>query len=443
MGLGALLVLVVIGYFAVAAFVNHLLNSGGLARAVGKKTGAILKADAGYLPFFWRGLTVRSDGLLVRGNRPEGLQEMQVQNICASCNLRSLWQRKFVIERLTADHLEAAFGKAAREEMKSLLPHAQELQPPEDTPSPLKLVISETILRQLDLFWGDKAGATGAIRSALVKFYPDGADLNAVGTDGTLEQSGWPKLRIARVEAHYAKPRLELRSGRFAIGKAEDLTATGFFDFPEGGGGGMQLNLQAAKVPAEPFLKGYWKGKFTGSFDSDSQIAKKFQPGAQTSARGALKFLQAELHDVPTLDKVALLTRHPQFAHLHLDELRGHYEWTGNRLEVRELQVEAKKLICIEGSLTIANEEIDGNLQIGATAEVLDTIPGAREKVFTRVHDGYCWTSLKLSGPLKHPHEDLKQRLVTAAEEQLAKGFLAPLLKPGKAILRLLGGLYE
>ena len=60
---------------------------------------------------------------------------------------------------------------------------------------------------------------------------------------------------------------------------------------------------------------------------------KKFEPGAQTNAQGALKFLQAELHDVPTLEKVAVLTRQPKFAHLQLDELRGRYEWTGSRLE--------------------------------------------------------------------------------------------------------------
>jgi hypothetical protein len=38
--------------------------------------------------------------------------------------------------------------------------------------------------------------------------------------------------------------------------------------------------------------------------------------------------------------------------------------------------------------------------------------------------------------------EDLKQRLVAAAEEQLGKGFLAPLLKPGKGLLELLKTIY-
>lgn len=314
LGLGTLFVLVVVGYFVVAAVVDRFLNDGGLARAIGKKTGFILKADAGYLPLFWRGLTVRSDGLLVRGKRPGGLQEIQAQNIRAACSLQAVWQRKFVIQRLTADHLEAAFGKAAAQELKPLLPREPELQPQEDTPSPLKFVISETIIRQLDLFWGDKPEAIGAIRGALVKFYPDGPDLNALATDGTLEQSGWPKLRIVRLEAHYAKPRLELRSAHFAIGKEEDMTATGFFDFLEGGGGGMQVKLEASKVPAAPFLKGFWKGKFAGQFDGETQLEQKFEPGAKASAKGSLKFLEAELHDVPTLDRVAALTRHPQFA---------------------------------------------------------------------------------------------------------------------------------
>ncbi len=443
LGLGILVVFLVAGYFAVATAVDHFLNDGGLARAIGKKTAVVLKADAGYLPLFWRGLTVRSDGLLVRGKRPDGLQELQAQNIRAACSLSALWQRQFVIKRLTADHLEVAFGKAAAREMKPLLVREPALQPQEDTPSPLKLVISETIVRQLDLSWGDKPEALGTIRGALVKFYPDGSDLNALATGGTIEQSGWPKLRLRRVESHYAKPRLELRVAHFAIGKEEDMTATGYFDFPEGGGGGMQLNFQGKKAPAEPFLKGFWKGKFEGTFDGETQLEKKFEPQAKVSAKGALKFLTAELHDVPTLDRVAALTRHPQFAHLKLDELSGRYEWSGSRLKVSGIRVEAKQLVRIEGSLTIADEEIEGEFEVGATADVLDTIPGAREKVFTSAHDGYFWTTMKISGPLKHPREDLKQRLVAAAEEQFAKGFLAPIFKPGKAILGLLQAIYD
>lgn len=50
---------------------------------------------------------------------------------------------------------------------------------------------------------------------------------------------------------------------------------------------------------------------------------------------------------------------------------------------------------------------------------------------------------MNLSGPLSYPNEDLKTRLVAAAQEELGKSFLAPLFKPGEALLKLLQALYE
>ena len=122
--------------------------------------------------------------------------------------------------------------------------------------------------------------------------------------------------------------------------------------------------------------------------------------------------------------------------------MRGRYKWTGARLEVSELRMEQKNLFSIEGDFAIENKKIDGTFRIGATADVLNAIPGAREKVFTESRGGYFWTSMKLNGPLTHPREDLKERLVAAAEEELAKGFLAPLFKPGKGLLEMLKMIY-
>lgn len=160
------------------------------------------------------------------------------------------------------------------------------------------------------------------------------------------------------------------------------------------------------------------------------------------SAAGSLSFVRGEVHDVPTLDRIAALTHHAPFAHLKLNELRGQYKWTGSKLDVSELRMEQKNLFRIEGAFVIENENIDGEFRVGATADVLSAIPGAREKVFTQSRDNYFWTSMKVSGPLHHPHEDLHDRLVAAAEEQFAKGFLAPIFKPGKAVLEMLKALY-
>ncbi len=435
--------LVLAGYFALTKAIEHYLNDGALAEAIGKKTAVILKADAGYLPIFWRGMTVRSDGLLVRGKPPNGLTELRAPNLRASCSLRDLWQRKFVINRLQADRLEVAYGAAAAGKLTAVLSAEPALQPQVEQPSPVKVEIRETIVRTMSLYWGGKAEAVGGLRDVLVKFYPSGPDLDGVGTGGTVQQTGWPELRIVRVETHYAKPRLEIRAARFAIGKEEDTSLTGLLDLKQGGGGALHLDLQTKGAPTEPFLKGFWRGKFEAKIEGTARIDQDFKPGAKARAAGQLKFSDAELHDIATLDRIAALTRHPEFAHLKLSELRGRYQWSGSRLEVTDLQIEAKKLFRVEGRFTIEEQEIDGSFQIGATAEVLDAIPGAREKVFTEARDGYFWTSMKLSGPRKHPRENLKERLVDAAKAKLAEGFLAPLLKPGQAVLELIGTLYE
>ena len=443
LGLGAALLLLVAGYFALTKAIDHYLNDGALADAIGKKTAVILKADAGYLPLFWRGMTVRSNGLLVRGKPPTGLTELQAANIRASCSLRDLWQRKFVINRLQADRLEVAYGPAAAAKLTSVLASEPTLQPQVDRPSPLKVDIRETIVQQMSIYWGSKPEAVGGVREVLAKFYPNGSDLDGIATGGTFQQSGWPELRVVRIETHYAKPKLEIRSARFAIGKEEDTSLTGELDLKQGGGGRMHFQVQSKGAPAAPFLKGFWKGKFEAKIDGDSTIDKEFKPEAQASAKGQLRFSDAEVHDVATLDRIAALTRHPEFAHLKLSELSGHYKWSGARLEVSELKIEAKKLFRVEGRFTIEGQEINGTFQIGASADVLDAIPGAREKVFTEARDGYFWTSMKLSGPVKHPHEDLKERLVAAAKEKLAEGFLAPLFKPGQVILGMLEALYQ
>jgi hypothetical protein len=314
------------------------------------------------------------------------------------------------------------------------------MQPQVETPSPLKLSIRETIVQQTDVFWGETPNVVGGLRGLQAKFYPSGSELDLQATGGALEQTGWPSLRVLQMRAHYAKPELKLQSALLSLGKSEDVALDGQFDF--GSEGGMSVYARANRAPVQPFLNDFWRGKLEAEFTGENQIEKK-SSAAAISADGQLSFEDAEVHDVPTLDQVAAVTRHPQFSHLKLSELRGRYKWRDAKLEVTDFRLEQKDLFRIEGEFVIENRKIAGTFQIGATADVLKSIPGAREKVFTESRDGYFWTPMKLSGPLNHPREDLKERLVSAAQEQFAKGFLAPILKPGKGLLEMLEALYQ
>ncbi|MEY2479375.1 MAG: hypothetical protein QOI04_302 [Verrucomicrobiota bacterium] len=434
-------IILAIGYFAVSRAINRFLASGTLLRVIDKKTAVILKADAGYLSLSWRGLSVRSDGLLVRG-QPHGLTEMRAVNLRAYCSLQNLWQRKWTITRLQASNLEAAYGAAAAAQLENILPRQPELQPQIETTDVLKIDIHETIVPRTEVVWGETPNSVGYFKDVEAHFYPKDKDLDVFGRGGTFRQMGWPEFTVADLRLYYSKQKLAVRSVNLLLGPNGRTTVTGNFDFGENGA--MQLDLQAVASPAEPYLKGFWHGKFEGVFEGDTRLEKRFGGGdSPLSAEGALHFTQAKVHDVPTLKQIAAATRHPQFEKPKIDILQGRYRWDGAKLEVGELQIESKGLFRIEGAFSIEKGTIEGKFKVGGAPDVVEAIPGAREKVFTESHDGYLWTTMSLSGPLNHPREDLKERLVAAAKEHFAKGFLAPLFKPGQAAIELLNAIYK
>ena len=429
------------GYFATCSALDHFLKKGTLARLIGRKTAVKLGADAGYLPFLWRGLSVRSDGLLVRGKPPHGLTEMSAANLRAYCTLQNLWQRKWTIRRLQASHLEVAFGQAAATQLERILPREPELQPQIETSSPLDLDIRETFIPRADMFWGENPDMVGGLKDVETRFYPKDHNLDCFGRGGTFRQTGWPDLKVDKLHLYYAKPKLTVQTAVFTLGSPQNINVSGEFDF--GPAWGMHLQLRATQAPARNFIKGYWQGKLEGIFDSENDLDKKSEPGSKVDATGVIRFTRGIVRNVEALKQIAAVTRHPQFEQPKIDVLAMHYRWNGSRLEVSQFEVETKGLMRVEGDFVIKNENIEGQFKVGVAPDVAESIPGAREKVFTSSRGSYLWTSMKLEGPVKHPREDLKQRLVTAAGEHFAKGFLAPILKPGKGLLQMLNAIYK
>ena len=86
-------------------------------------------------------------------------------------------------------------------------------------------------------------------------------------------------------------------------------------------------------------------------------------------------------------------------------------------------------------------QKIEGEFQLGVTPDLVEKFPGAREEVFKRSADGYLWTDLKLSGRPDRLRDDLKPRLVRAAQNHFAKGLLAPIFKPGQTIIQAIEAL--
>jgi hypothetical protein len=435
-------VLAVSGYIAATRTLDHLVRDGTFLRLISRKTAVKLDADlCGYLPLAWRGMLIRSDGVLARGQPPHSLVEMSATNLRAHCSLKNLWQRKWTITLLEASHLEAAFGPAAAGQLTRILPRQPELEPAIDSNSPLNLDIHETDIARTDVYWGETPESVGGLKEVHSRFFPKDHGLEIFGRGGTFHQTGWPQLEVAELQLDWANPKLMVKSAFLSLVQPKNLSVTGRFEF--GQHGSMQLHLSAKQAPAEPFITGYWKGKFEGFIDSESDLEKQFESDAKMAADGQLNFSRAAVHDVQALKQVALVTRHPQFEKPKIDILRFRYRLNGDRFEISNFEAEIRGLCRFEGQFSIEHGEIDGRFKVGAAPDVVEAIPGAREKVFTESHGDYLWTTLRLTGPSNHPREDLSKRLVAAAQEHFSKGLLAPIFKPGKELIGQLQEIYK
>ena len=86
-------------------------------------------------------------------------------------------------------------------------------------------------------------------------------------------------------------------------------------------------------------------------------------------------------------------------------------------------------------------QKIEGEFEIGVAPDVVEKFPGAREEVFTRSDGDYVWTKLTVTGTPDDLRNDLKPRLVRAAQNHFAKGLLAPIFKPGQTIIEAIEAL--
>ncbi|MDP9291229.1 MAG: AsmA-like C-terminal region-containing protein [Verrucomicrobiota bacterium] len=247
-------------------------------------------------------------------------------------------------------------------------------------------------------------------------------------------------MAIQDLSLSYLKPQLKIERATLVAGKRGNINMAGLLDFSAGSS--LHLALDFSGCGITPFLPADWREKFKAVFNGQTEIDKKLSGEDAANATGNLDFGDGSLTGLPVLDRTAALTHKPEFQRLPINEIKGHFDWRGGRLKVSEFRFLAKGLICAEGDITIEKGEITSTLKVGVAPDALEPIPGAREKVFTNAHDGYCWTTVHVSGPMTHPREDLKPRLLAAAREKIVGKSILPVLGSGKIVLEAIEHLF-
>lgn len=416
-------------YAGFVAGLNHYLNSHDLRQRVGQKTAQVLQTRGGYLPFSWRGLSVYSEGFVGIGLPGRSLTGVGAQHIWAHCSPWQLWHRKIEITRVSLEHFQASFGSDAAMMITHELSKMPELEQRIQTGSLVTVDIREVVADRTDVFWGNPKQSGGCLKEVVSRFWPDGKNLVGQGLGGTFSQSGFPIAHVESFALYYAKPELRIDTATLTLGGHSRIDVSGRFEFTTPGT--MEFAMKCTACPIDRFIGGKEHLKLKGTFGGGTKFKMPLGGQKQPSAEGSLSCEGGSVEKDPSLEKLAAFTGDRRFDPLRLQVLKGDYRWDSTALTLDHIVAESQGLVRAEGGAVIRKGIISGEFEIGVIPKVVDSFPGAREEVFTRVRDGYCWTSVKLSGPAKKPKNDLKPRLVAAAEKHFARGLLAPLLKPG------------
>ena len=434
-----LLFLASIAYFGSGYVLGRALESKGIRKLIAAKTAKLLDAPSGYLPLESRGMSVSSRGFLAKAEPPRALTEMRAAHLSARCNLTELWRAKWKIDNLAVHHLQAAYGTAAAQLIdRSEFPEP-ELVPRSQTESPLEVDIRKIDIVHTDLFWGGAPNEGGEFRDVHANFFPREGKLFIEGAGGIFHQAKWPVAQVQTFKLLYAKPELRIDEAALTLGGASSISASGNFRFEQQAGFDIQLTF--AQCPVGPFLSEEQRSKLEGQFDGNAHLQKQIGQTESAHAAGSIAIVKAILKNVEALQNVANFTGRKELARLPISQVKADYDWNAPTLTVKNFVLESKELVVVKGEFTLKEKKINGEFQLGVAPDLVDKFPGAREEVFKRSEEGYLWTDLALSGAVDNLHDNLKPRLVRAAQNHFAKGLLAPILKPGQTIIQAIEAL--
>ena len=113
---------------------------------------------------------------------------------------------------------------------------------------------------------------------------------------------------------------------------------------------------------------------------------------------------------------LAELSHKKSFEHLDLNECSLGFAWRYPEIELKDIPMEQKEKLRIEGEISIRRRVLRGTIRLGLTREYLEWLPNP-EEVFSRRSNGYLWTDVHLSGTINEPKQDLSQRIVDLFKE--------------------------
>lgn len=317
---------------------------------------------------------------------------------------------------------------------------ADEANQPDTRPFPRNLLPDQFELRKIfiadaNLLWAPQPGQAGSLRGSELVLIPqnDFESWDVSGSGGTFRQQGLPEFQVSEVRVLLDEERLALKNATLQGPGDSRVSATGEITL-ENARGEVDTDLQAkiSQYPLREFLPEEWQERLLGRLNGTVRVTGTPADRAALTAKGHLELADAVIQGVPVLDTIAQYTRNQRFKLLRLEEARTDFRVEDEVFHFTDLVLEDTGLLMVTGSgqITLPRDghpRINATLRVGVTPATLRWLLGAEKRVFTVNRDGYRWTTMKVTGPIDSPKEDLSPRLKDAFGQEVvdtAQGLL-------------------
>ncbi|GAB4171660.1 MAG: hypothetical protein Fur0032_11010 [Terrimicrobiaceae bacterium] len=397
--------LLVVFVLAIRAAVMDYLQSSEFRSLIAIQTGNALGGKADFQPLQWKGTEVFSPGLVLESGRH--LTRLEADGLRGSMDWRAVFEGEWRMPHLEVGRATVVIlpgdGK-----IPATAPSTEPATAKTRLPGwlPVRFRMERVSIRDLDIDWGGALPAR--LEGSQAVLNSRGTNWEITGRGGSLEVKGWPELNCVEFAGRLVPGTFYLTKSEFTHGESGKIRMTADVS--------SQTTWQGdwEGLDAGPWLPGSWRPYLSGRLrGSAKSLADGLISGEVTLENGTLQGL-------PILDRMAKFTASPQFRKLPVSQLSGNFSLESGRWKWTNMICESRGLLRAEGTLNIgAAGELEGVFQVGVGPQVLQWIPGSKERVFTRNADGYVWTQVRIGGTLRDPQEDLSARLMIAAGEDV------------------------
>jgi hypothetical protein len=319
------------------------------------------------------------------------------------------------LRRWQLDHIEIESAKVGIQVYEPK-PEPKPLKPWYAIFLPDRAYLKEVVAQHADITWKLR-GTTAGFHDTRLVVTPSGRDFEYRATGGTFRLPKIPSLNTQSLHLLVTKEKLTLYDLQLVpTGAAEGrlgLRATA--GLKEDKRIGADLTFE--RVPVASWIPKSWDERFRGLATGKIHWEGENPKIESSHGEGEIRLDGARLAGAKILDQVATVTGREALKSLSFETFRASWKWRYPAGEIRDVAVEAKGVLRVEGWVAVDARKLSGLIELGVEREYLAWLPHATEEIFTRQRDGYWWTTVRLSGTLSAPREDLSERVKETIRE--------------------------